>query len=140
VWWDSGKVASNQSLNVPYNGSEPLDADTAYEWMVKWWDGVGAASDFGSASFSTGLSAAQDWGGAIWIGGATGLYRKVFNVSKPVLRATAYTLGLGYYKLHANGVRVSTHELGAFTTFSERCYYDTIDLTKVSDKWRASTT
>ena len=30
-----------------------------------------------------------------------------------------------YYKLHVNGEKVSNHELGAFTTYTERVYYDT---------------
>ena len=38
-------------------------------------------------------------------------------------------VGLGYYKLHLNGEKVSTHELGAFTTFTSRVYYDAIDCT-----------
>ena len=46
-----------------------------------------------------------------------------------VARAVVFVCGLGYYKLHANGKQVSTHELGAFTTFTERAYYDTIDIT-----------
>jgi hypothetical protein len=35
---------------------------------------------------------------------------------------------LSYYKLYVNGQRVSTHELGIFTTFQERIYYDTYDV------------
>ena len=49
----------------------------------------------------------------------------------PITRATAYCVGLGYYKLHLNGEQVSTHELGAFTTFDRRVLYDTLDLTEV---------
>ena len=38
-------------------------------------------------------------------------------------------MGLGYYKLFVDGAKVSTHELGAFTTYSKRVYYETIDAT-----------
>eukprot|EP01052_Picozoa_sp_SAG31_P069081 SAG31_NODE_27897_length_418_cov_1.438871_1_plen_115_part_10 len=34
-----------------------------------------------------------------------------------------------YYKLYVNGEKVSDHELGAFTTYTERVYYDTWDVT-----------
>ena len=49
--------------------------------------------------------------------------------AKTVTRAVAYVVGLGYYKLYVNGVKASTHELGAFTTFTKRVYYDTWDVT-----------
>ncbi len=35
-----------------------------------------------------------------------------------------------YYKLEVNGQRVSTHELGIFTTFQQRIYYDTYDISQ----------
>ena len=38
-------------------------------------------------------------------------------------------VGLGYYKLFVDGAKVSTHELGAFTTYTKRVYYETIDAT-----------
>ena len=41
----------------------------------------------------------------------------------------AYVIGLGYYKLHVSGKKVSNHELGSFTTYTERVYYDTLDCT-----------
>jgi hypothetical protein len=46
------------------------------------------------------------------------LLRTPFTVpaGATVDRAVAYAVGLGYYKLHVDGVQVSTHELGAFTT------------------------
>ena len=71
-----------------------------------------------------------DWEGAGWIGGGTGQYRTPFHVKGPVVRATAYVIGLGYYTLHLNGNQVSSHELGAFTTFDRRVLYDTLDLTE----------
>jgi alpha-L-rhamnosidase len=71
-----------------------------------------------------------DWKGAAWIGGQIGQYRKSFTVKGSVTRATAYVIGLGYYKLHLNGRQVSSHELGAFTTFDRRVLYDTLDVTE----------
>ena len=44
-------------------------------------------------------------------------------------RAPAYVCGLGFYKLFVDGAKISTHEMGQFSTFSERAYYDTHDVT-----------
>lgn len=126
--WDSGKVVSNVSQNVPI-GVKKLTADTAYTWNITWWDSTGVASESATAKFSTGLYTTADWKGAQWIGGAGGQYRKNFIAKGPVARATAYIVGLGYFKLHVNGRKVSDHELGAFTTYAERVYYSTIDVT-----------
>jgi alpha-L-rhamnosidase len=59
------------------------------------------------------------------------LLRTTFSVSKPVQRAVAYVVGLGYYKLFVDGTRASTHELGTFTNFATRVLYDTIDVTNL---------
>ena len=129
--WDSGRVRSNISQNVPLGSHVNLSADTAYTWSVRWWDRSGIASAIATSSFSTGLYAKADWKGAEWVGGQIGQYRKVFHTKGPVVRATAYTVGLGYYKLHMNGKQVSKHELGAFTTFERRVLYDSLDVTQV---------
>ena len=143
---DSGKVQSNRSQNVPYGGSggawddsmatvaaTPLQADTVYIWNLTYYTvgggSAGAAAATASSTFGTGLYAESDWKGAEWIGGAMGQFRQTFAVAKPVAVATAYVVGLGYYKLLVNGEKVSTNELGAFTTFTSRVYYDTVDCT-----------
>ena len=128
--WDSGRVTSNISQNVPLGNGVKLAADTAYTWQVRWWDRAGSASVVATSAFSTGLYTEADWKGAQWVGGQIGQYRKGFAVKAPVARATAYVIGLGYYQLHMNGKQVSTHELGAFTTFDRRVLYDTLDLTE----------
>ncbi len=35
--WDSGKVCSNQSVNVEYSG-KTLESGKIYYWKVRWWD------------------------------------------------------------------------------------------------------
>lgn len=59
------------------------------------------------------------------------LARKSFVLpsGKTVSRATVFSVGLGYYKLFLDGNKVSDHELGAFTTYEKRVYYDTWDVT-----------
>ena len=142
--WASGPVASNSSTNIAYpassDGATPLVADADYQWTVMVTGTVAGGAAVTSAAaepatFSTGLfNYPGDWDGAEWIGApapqpAHTLLRTTFEVpaDKQVTRAVAYTVGLGYYKLHVDGTQVSTHELGAFTTYEKRVLYDTYD-------------
>ena len=42
-YWDSGKVNSDQSIEVEYTG-KPLQSNTSYWWQVRTWDATGKAS------------------------------------------------------------------------------------------------
>jgi alpha-L-rhamnosidase len=64
--WDSGKVASADSVDVPYAGPVPR-SQHRYHWRVRAWDAHGRATAWSAVSyFETGM-AAQDWT-ASWIG------------------------------------------------------------------------
>jgi alpha-L-rhamnosidase len=130
--WDSGKVLSNKSLNVEYAGSH-LESDADYTWKVCYFDTAGVQSPFShAATFSMGLIAESDWKGATWIGitsTASGRQLRTSFQASSVKRAVVYAVGLGYYKLYVNGQKVSVHELGPFTTFEKRVYYETYDVT-----------
>ncbi|MEV2250440.1 alpha-L-rhamnosidase [Streptomyces sp. NPDC050147] len=70
--WDSGKVASSDSVLVPYAGPD-LKSRTRYYWSVRVWDTAGTASEWSAASWwETGLLAAKDWT-ARWIGAPASL-------------------------------------------------------------------
>src|SRR5882762_8760846 len=43
--WDSGKVFSDRSVNVPYAGP-PLRPRTRYSWQVRVWDAQDRPSDW----------------------------------------------------------------------------------------------
>lgn len=63
--WDSGKVASADSVLVPYGGPE-LKPRTRYHWTVRVWDQDGAASDWSEPTWwETGLRG-EEWA-AKWI-------------------------------------------------------------------------
>jgi len=47
--WDSGKIESDQSINVIYSGKE-LQPNTVYFWKVKTWDNHGVESPFSPVS------------------------------------------------------------------------------------------
>ena len=65
--WDSGKVASDETLGIEYNG-RPLASRLQAWWRVKVWDGAGNASPWSRpARFSIGLLDPRDWK-AQWIG------------------------------------------------------------------------
>lgn len=65
VVWDSGKVASGKSSNVPYDGPT-LKPATRYYWTVKTWDKDDQAGPFSHPGmFGTGLK--DEWtGSSIW--------------------------------------------------------------------------
>ena len=64
--WDSGKVASADSVLVPYAGPA-LKSRTRYYWSVRVWDARGKAGAWSEPSWwETGLTAASDWS-AKWI-------------------------------------------------------------------------
>ena len=65
--WDSGKVASPQSVNVEYAGV-PLRSNMDCFWCVQVWDENGKACGFSEpAFFGTALFDERDWQ-AQWIG------------------------------------------------------------------------
>ncbi|WP_022891047.1 family 78 glycoside hydrolase catalytic domain [Agromyces subbeticus] len=66
--WDSGKVESDQSVEVAYGGPA-LESQTRYHWQVRVWDGAGEESDWSAPSwFETGILDNSEWAGD-WIGG-----------------------------------------------------------------------
>jgi alpha-L-rhamnosidase len=65
--WDSGRIASAQSLNVPYAGPA-LKASTRYFWRVEVWDATGKPYAPSAAGWwETGLLKQDAWR-AQWIG------------------------------------------------------------------------
>ncbi|KAG4102650.1 alpha-L-rhamnosidase N-terminal domain protein [Neocallimastix lanati (nom. inval.)] len=68
--WNSGKVKSDQSQNVQYNGKK-LSQETYYSWSVEISDNNGK-TEKSSSYFTTGLNLSREgqgnWEGAEWIG------------------------------------------------------------------------
>ena len=64
--WDSGKVASDETLNIEYAG-KLLASGQACFWKVKVWDKDGVESAWSAAAqWSMGLLKQEDWK-AQWI-------------------------------------------------------------------------
>jgi alpha-L-rhamnosidase len=144
--WNTGKVSSDQSVHIRYNGS-PLTSRQRCFWKVKVWNNKGEESDFGEVGFwEMGLLQPSDWTGK-WISQVPDhdsvppllpapMFRKVLSLSEQkIKKARAYISGLGYYELFVNGEKVSDHVLDpVLTRYDKRVKYVTHDITDLLDK------
>ena len=136
--WDSGRIASEQSVDVLYGGPSLAPTKRLY-WQVKVWDAEGKPYPVSDVSwFETGLGEKAAWkatwigfeepeqqairhGGAIWITNAavkestaTGdtrhEFRIGFTVLKAVKRAVLYSAGQDTVAAWVNGTKVRDAE------------------------------
>ena len=64
--WNTGRIRSAQSIQVPYGGP-PLKSGRRYYWRVRTWDGAGRASAYSDPAFwEMGLLQEADWS-AEWV-------------------------------------------------------------------------
>ena len=64
--WDSGKTASDQTIQLPYAG-KPLESKNIYYWKVRVWDENDHPSNWSETAFwSVGLLDKSEWA-AKWI-------------------------------------------------------------------------
>lgn len=137
--WDSGKVTSNQSIQIPYTGPTPSARQRLY-WQVKIWDNQNRESNWSKAAYwEMGLLKPSDWT-AQWIQSAqpedvtksqpSPLLRTTFDVKGKIKRARAYITSHGLYEAHLNGKRVGDELLTpGWTAYQERLQYQTYDVT-----------
>lgn len=126
--WDSGIVASDDSVHIEYQGS-PLGSRARCWWAVRTWDVQGKVTPWSeAATFEMGLLEFGDWS-AEWIGAeeavSAPLLRKDFPLTQPIVQARAYIYGLGYYELRLNGCKVGDHVLDPnWTNYDQRVISD----------------
>lgn len=130
--WDSGKVQSESTIQIAYEG-KALESGRAYYWRVRYWDQKGTPSPYSTvAYFSMGILSRSEWRGT-WIGGGAtngNEFRKSFELNGKVMRAQIYITALGYYELHINGTRIGNKVLDpSWTTYPKRVLYSTYDVT-----------
>jgi hypothetical protein len=139
--WDSGKVASDQSVLLPYAG-KTLRAHQQCCWKVRVWDETGklsASSENGR--WTMGMLDPADWR-ARWIAATTSvpkttigrlpIFRKSFPLEKPLRRAVIYWCGLGHNELFINGNRVGDRVLDPpWTNYRRACIYAAEDVTQL---------
>ena len=134
--WDSGKVHSG-SMRVEY--PKELLSRQRVEWKVQLWDENDDAGDWSeTASFETGLLAADDWK-AKWISGnyrvnkkeryPVDCFKKNFTAIG-VRKARLYVTACGLYEVKINGARVGNFVLApGHTDYRKRIQYQTYDVT-----------
>src|ERR1035437_4361619 len=142
--WDSGKVASGESVQVAYAG-QPLRPGQRVYWKVRTWDREGQPSGYSPAAWwEMGLLSPADWRAA-WITRKRAeplsegqmfadhpapLFRKGFLIEKKISRARVYVSGLGYYELRLNGQRIGDQVLDpGWTAYAKRVLYSSYDVT-----------
>jgi alpha-L-rhamnosidase len=133
--WDSGKVASDESVQIEYAG-KPLGSRQQCFWKVRVWDKEGNISQSETARWEMGLLQPHDWQ-AKWIGRTTNsnitvapLLRRGFHFDGRIRQARAYVCGLGYFELYLNGRRVGDHWLDpGYTRYDRRALYLAYDVT-----------
>jgi alpha-L-rhamnosidase len=138
--WDSGRIASDATTQIPYAG-KPLPSRARAYWQVTSWDerGQESTSPAGAAFWETGLLEPGDWTarwiGAPWHGaGQTGspapFLRRAFSLAQKPVRTRLYISALGLYEAYFNGVRVGADQLTpGWTNYRKRVQYQAYDVT-----------
>jgi len=141
VLWDTGKVHSDQSVHVRYEGP-PLRSTQRCYWRVRVWDKAGRPSDWSEiAWWEMGLLTVDDWQ-AEWItpdwddaedeARPAPFLRYTFAVDGEVRAARLYATSLGLYELYLNGRRVGDAVLTpGWTSYRKRLQYQTYDVTEL---------
>jgi len=132
--WDSGKVDSDETIQIPFSGGRLRSAEQVF-WKVRVWDTHGNVSAWSkTATWTMGLLSASDWH-AEWIGAADTnipslLLRHEFVVKPGLKRALVNVCGLGEYELTLNGKKIGDDFLSpGWTKYDKTCLYDTRDIT-----------
>lgn len=149
--WDSGKVATDQSVNNSYKGA-PLTSATPYFWKVKVWDKDGNASNWSNVGkFSMGLLKQSDWKGD-WILKADqektdhNWYRKNFELKGTPSSAFVFVGSFGYHELYVNGEKITENVMNPVSSYMKKripyLTYDIADKLKIGDNviaiWHAA--
>lgn len=138
--WNSGKINTNQSVQVPYTGPV-LQSNAKYQWQVRVWDQNNTPSAWSTpANFQMGLLKTEDWI-AKWIEPGykedeilrpSPLFRKSFSSNKKIQSATIYITSHGLYEAHINGKRVGDAYLTpGWTAYQKRLQYQAYDVTNL---------
>jgi alpha-L-rhamnosidase len=135
--WDSGRVASDETLQIPYAGKPLSSRQHAYWQVTRWNDKDVPAAE--TATFSMGLLKASDWQ-AKWIAFPNDAsqkvmepdpcFRKEFSITRPIARAIVHICGLGQYEMTINGQRVGDNYIApGWSVYQKTCLYDSYDVT-----------
>lgn len=137
--WDSGKVETDKSQGILYEGPELKSLERIY-WRVKVWSNHEEESPFSDpVFFETGLLNASDWK-ARWIEPEKEVdihaykpapyIRKEFTVKNGLKSARAFLTSKGLYSFYLNGIEGTDHLFTpGFTSYYKRLEYQVYDVT-----------
>lgn len=142
--WQSGKIETDQSIFVKYQGKE-LNSRQKVFWQVKFWDNEGNESKWSDvAFFELGLLKNNDWE-AKWISlpdqraeEVPAIKRKVYNIQylrrdielkQNIEKARLYITAKGLFQAHINGKQVGNDALTpGWTSYNKRIETLTYDV------------
>ncbi|MEZ4828008.1 MAG: glycoside hydrolase family 78 protein [Bacteroidia bacterium] len=139
LFWNSGKIASDQSVNIAYSGTGSLSSATRYFWQVRAWTNETKPGPWSSTAwFETGLTP-SDWS-AEWIepgleedihnSPPSPMLRSEFELKGKILSARLYITAHGLYEAHINGQRVGEDLFTpGWTSYNKRLQYQIYDIT-----------
>ena len=131
--WDSGRVDSDETIQITYAGAALKSSQEVF-WKVRVWDENQKLSAWSKpATWTMGVLNPADWQSQ-WIGTTdTNLpslrLRREFAVQPGLRRALVNVCGLGQYELTLNGRKVGADFLSpGWTKYDKTCLYDTHDI------------
>jgi len=138
--WDSGKIISDQSVHLPYQG-KTLESGQKLFWQVEVWDNHQNSAKSAIASWEMGLFNENDWKSS-WIVPVLNeidtvstpcpYLRKEFQLKKEIRSARVYVSALGLYELSLNGKKIGDQLFTpGWTSYHKRLQYQVYDVTEL---------
>jgi len=135
--WGTGKVSTDQSLYVQYNGPA-LNSKQRYYWQVRVWDNQGKESAWSEVNYwEVGFLKPEEWA-AKWIQSAeetdgkampSPIFNKIFKVEKELEQARLYISSHGLYEAKINGKKIGNYHLTpGWTSYHQRLQYQVYDV------------
>lgn len=137
--WDSGKVESDRSIHIPYDGDN-LESRQRVYWQVRVWDNKGDVSGWSKpAWWEMGLLEPDDWK-AEWIepeleedensSNPCPMLRNQFKLKKNIKSARAYITCHGLYEMQINGKKVGDQVFTpGWTSYHKTLQYQVYNVT-----------
>ena len=139
--WNSGKVESDRSVHVVYEGPS-LESFQRIYWQVRVWDNYGNVTRWSDPAYwETGILTPGLWE-AEWITvkhaskndstPPAHYYRNEFEVHQEVKSARIYVTSFGLYQVFMNGEKVGDQLFTpGWTSYNKRLQYQTYDVTEM---------